>query len=145
MESATKPPMWYWIISVLAVIWMLTGAMAWIMDLIISQDALSQMSEPQRQLYLSRPLWLLIVYALAVFSGLAGAVGLLLRKPWAEALFLISIASAIVQFGYTFIAMDAIRLLGAETALPVPAAIFSIGLFLVWLSIHAKKSGWFVS
>jgi hypothetical protein len=100
------------------------------------------MTEAQRQLYESRPQWLFLVYAVAIFSGLVGATGLLLRKAWATTAFAISLAAVIVQFGYTFLAMDAVRLLGAGAALPFPIVIFAIGAFLLWFSLRARKIGW---
>lgn len=141
-NTTTKPPTWYRIAAILGVIWMLFGVMAWVMDFTMDAAALSQMSEAQQQLYATRPQWLFVVYAVAIFSGLAGAIGLLLRKGWATVALAISLAAVIVQFGYTFVAMHAVRLLGAAAALPFPIVIFAIGAFLLWLSLHAKKSGW---
>src|SRR5690554_5225031 len=99
---------------------MLFGVLAWLADVTMDESALAQMSEAQQQLYTSRPQWLLAVYAIAIFSGLIGAIGLLLRKSWAIPAFAVSLAAVIVQFGYTILGMDAIRVLGADTALPFP-------------------------
>jgi hypothetical protein len=146
MEAAAntlkgKPPTWYWIVSGLALVWMLMGVMAWFTDLMTDEAALAQMSEAQRQVYLSRPQWLFIVYAVAIFAGLAGAIGLLMRKAWATTAFAISLIAVAVQFGYTFLVMDAVRLLGAGVALPFPIVIFAIGVFLLWFSSNAKRAG----
>jgi hypothetical protein len=80
------------------------------------------------------------VYALAIFSGLAGAIGLLMRRGWATTAFAISLVAVIVQFGYTFLVMDAVKLLGAS-AVAFPAVIFAIGVFLLWFSMRARKQG----
>ena len=140
--AANKPPTWYWVVSGLALVWMLFGVMAWVMDLMTDEAALAQLSEAQRQLYAARPQWLFAVYGVAIFSGLVGAVGLLMRKSWASALFALSLAAVVVQFGYTFIAMHAVELLGAAAALPFPLAIFLIGVALLWFALHARRSGW---
>jgi hypothetical protein len=140
--AASKPPTWYWVVSWLAVIWMLFGVMAWVMDLMTDEAALAELSEAQRQLYAARPQWLFAVYGVAIFSGLAGAVGLLLRKSWASMLLVLSLAAVIVQFGYTFIAMRAVEVLGAAAAIPFPVVIFLIGAALVWFARLARKSGW---
>ncbi len=140
--SNRKLPKWYWIVSGLALVWMLFGVMAWTADLMMDEAALAQMSEAQQQLYAQRPQWLFVVYAIAIFSGLIGAIGLLLRKSWAVIALAVSLAAIIVQFGYTLFAMDAIRLLGPGVALPFPIVIFAIGLLLLWFATRAKKSGW---
>ena len=141
-DSRTALPKWYWIVSALALVWMIIGVLAWVADLMTDESTLAQMSEAQRQLYASRPQWLFIVYAIAIFTGLLGAIGLLMRKRWSVIAFGISLGAIIVQFGYTLTAMDAIGLLGPATALPFPIVIFTIGLLVLGLSIKAKNAGW---
>jgi hypothetical protein len=143
--SASKPPTWYWVVSGLAVLWMLFGVTAWVMDLMTDEAGLAELSEAQRQLYTARPQWLFAVYGVAIFSGLAGAIGLLLRKSWASMLFGLSLAAIIVQFGYTFFAMRAVAVLGAAAAIPFPLVIFLIGVALLWFSRRARKIGWIAS
>ncbi|MBB6092751.1 lipopolysaccharide export LptBFGC system permease protein LptF [Povalibacter uvarum] len=139
---ATKPPTWYWVVSVIALLWMLIGVMAWTADLMTDEAALSQMSEAQRQLYESRPQWVFAIYAIAIFSGLAGAIGLLMRKSWSSTAFAISLVAIIVQFGYTFGPMKAVQVLGAAAAVPFPLVIFLLGVLWLWLARHARKAGW---
>ena len=141
-SAAGKPPTWYWVVSGLALLWMLFGVMAWVMDLMTDEAALAELSEAQRQLYAARPQWLFVVYGVAIFSGLAGSIGLLLRKSWASMLFGVSLAAIIVQFGYTFIGMHAVQVLGAAAAIPFPLVIFPIGVALLWFSRRARTLGW---
>ena len=143
MESSTaKPPAWYWVVSALALLWMLFGVLAWFADLMMDESALAQMSDAQRHLYASRPQWVFVVYAIAIFSGLIGAIGLLMRKAWAIPALAVSLVAVIVQFGYTLLGMDAIRVLGASAALPFPIVIFAIGALLLWFATRSRKSGW---
>jgi hypothetical protein len=83
-----------------------------------------------------------VVYGVAIFSGLAGAIGLLLRKSWASMLFGVSLAAIIVQFGYLFLGMHAVRVLGAAAAIPFPLVIFLIGVTLLWFASRSRKVGW---
>lgn len=121
---------------------MLFGVMAWVMDLMTDEAALAQMSEAQRQLFATRPQWIFVVYGIAIFSGLAGTIGLLMRKAWATPVLGISLVAIVVQFGYVFLVMDAIRLLGAATTVPFPLVIFTLGAALLWFSVFAKRRGW---
>jgi hypothetical protein len=141
-SATTKPPTWYWVVAGIALVWMLIGVMSWVMDLMTDEAAIAQMTEAQQQLYRSRPSWIFGVYAVAIFSGLAGAVGLLMRKGWAVSAFAVSLIAIIVQFGYTLLVMDAIRLLGFAAAAIFPLVIFAIGAALLWFSLRAKKPGW---
>jgi hypothetical protein len=141
-EANIKPPTWYWVVSVLALIWMLFGILAWTADFLMDEAALAKMTEGQRELYAMRPQWLFVVYAVAVFSGLVGTIGLLMRKTWSTTALGLSLAAIVIQFGYTLLVMDAIGLLGASAALPFPITIFAIAVLLLWFSVRAKKSGW---
>jgi hypothetical protein len=136
-----RPPRWYWIVAGVAVAWMLFGVMAWFMDLMTDEAALARMSEAQRQVYAARPQWIFLLYGVAIFSGLAGAAGLLLRKGWSTTALAVSLAAVIVQFGFLFLAMDTLRLLGPG-AVVFPLVIFLVGVFLLWLSIHARNCSW---
>jgi hypothetical protein len=144
-DAAHKTPTWYWVVSGIALLWMLFGVAAWVMDLMTDEAGLAQLSEAQRQLYAARPQWLLAVYGVATLSGLLGAIGLLVRKSWASALFVVSLAAIIVQFGYTFLGLHAIEVLGAAAAVPFPLVIFLIGVALCWFSVRSRKAGWFRS
>lgn len=142
VAAADRPPTWYRVVAVLAVVWMLIGVLAWIADLRMDPAALAQLSDAQQQLYAARPGWVFAVYAVAIFSGLAGAVGLLLRRRWATPALAVSLAAVVAQFGYTIFGMRAVELLGAGTALPFPLTIVAIGALLLWFSVRASRRGW---
>jgi len=140
--AARKAPWWYWAVAGLATLWMLFGVLAWVMDLRMTPAQLAQLPDAQQQLYALRPQWVFVVYAIAVFSGLAGAIGLLLRKRWATTWFLVSLVAVVVQFGYTLFGLDAIGLLGTAMALPFPIVIVAFAVFLLWFARYARRHGW---
>ena len=141
--TTTKPrrSVWHWAICWFAVLWMGFGVLAWFMDLAMDPASLDALPEAQRTLFATRPEWIFIIYAVAVFSGLAGAIGLLLRKFWAVTLLALSLAAAVIQFVYTFLMMGAAQLLGPAQALPLPLLIIAIGAFLLWYARNASKRG----
>jgi hypothetical protein len=143
MEATTvaQPPRWYWVVAGVAALWMLIGVGAWVADLMTDEQTAAGFTDAQRQLYLSRPAWLFAVYAVAVFAGLAGAVGLLLRRSWATAVLAVSLAAIVVQFGYTFLVLPALELLGAS-ALGFPLTVFLIGAALLWFAARSRARGW---
>jgi hypothetical protein len=140
--APNKPPTWYWVVSGIALLWMLFGIAAWVMDLMTDEAGMAQLSEAQRQLYAARPQWLFAVYGVAIFSGLLGAIGLLVRRSWASAMFMVSLAAIVVQFGYTFLGLHAIELLGPGPAIPFPLVIFLIGVALCVFAARSRKAGW---
>jgi hypothetical protein len=136
-----RPPGWFWVVGVLVALWMLVGVLAWCIDLGMSAERLAQMPAAQQQLYATRPHWVFVVYGVAVFSGFGGAIALLLRRKFAKTLFLLSLLAAVVQFGYTFAAMDALALLGPALAVPLPAMVIAVGLFTVWYARWCARHG----
>jgi hypothetical protein len=139
---ARRVPWWYWAVAILATLWMLSGVANWILDWRMGAEQLAQLSDGQRQLYASRPYWVFVVFGIAVFSGLAGAIGLLLRKRWATTWFLVSLVALVVQLGYTIVGMHAIQVLGAGHVLPFSIVLLGFGVFLLWFARYARRHGW---
>ena len=140
--TETRPPKWFSVAAWLAVLWMLSGAAAFVMDLMTDEAALAQMSPAQRELYEARPAWILAMYAVAVFSGLAGAVALALRKAWAVPALTLSLVTVVIQFGYVLVGMRVMEAVSAAEALTVPIVVFIAGTLVLWLAVKAKGSGW---
>lgn len=139
---APGPPRWLSVASWVALLWMLSGGAAFVMDLLTDEAALAQMSPAQRELYEARPGWILAMYAVAVLSGLAGALGLVLRKAWAVPALGFSLAAVIVQFGYVMFGMRAIERVGAAEAVTLPIVVFVAGTLMLWVAVKAKGAGW---
>ena len=141
--SMSKPsiPMWFKISIGAAFLWTLAGVYAYYSDVTMTEETLAAMSEAQQSVYDTRPGWLVGVYAIAVFTGLAGAILLALRKKLATPLFGVSLAAIIVQMGYVLFGMNAITTLGASAAI-FPAVITILGAAMLWLSMSASGKGW---
>ena len=140
--SEVRTPKWYRVASWLALLWMLSGTAAFVMDLMTDEAALARMSPTQREIYEARPVWLFAVYAVATASGVAGAIGLLLRKAWAVRALALSLVAVVIQFGYTLFGLQVIERVGPVEALPLPIFIFVAGALVLWLALTAKKAGW---
>jgi hypothetical protein len=142
IATTNRPPVWFWVVAVLTLLWMLIGVMALVMDWMADAAAVAQMSAAQQALRAERPQWLFAVYAVATLGGLGGAIGLLLRRRWAVTLLALSLAAVVVQFGYVLLVMDAIRLLGAASAITFPLVIATLGVLFLWFALVARRRGW---
>ncbi len=143
LSFARRPPIGYWFVAGLALVWMLYGLYMLYLDPAISEASRARMSDAQLRFADARPGWFIGLYAVAILSGLLGAIGLLLRKGWSVPLFGLSLLAVIVQFGYLYLVLDAIGVLGAAEAIPFPLVIFAIGVALLWFSTYARRRGWF--
>lgn len=135
-----SPPKSFWIISGIALAWNLMGVAAYLMHVMMPPEALTEMSEAERALYTGAPAWVTGAYAIAVFGGTLGSVGLLLRKTWATPVFVVSLIGILAQMGYSLLVQDTIEVKGASVVV-MPLVIIAIGIYLVWFSRNATRVG----
>ncbi|WP_179006971.1 hypothetical protein [Winogradskyella forsetii] len=137
-NSMNKPPIWFWIVSVLALLWNGAGVMAYIGRAFMTDDMIAQLPKEQQAEFLAEyPAWYTAAFALAVFCGALGCIALLIRKKWAHLLFIVSALAAIIQQVYLFINIE---MTGA--ALVMPIMVIIVCLFLIWFARNAIAKHW---
>jgi hypothetical protein len=140
-DASAKPPTWFWIVSILILLWGAIGVFAFYTDVTMSEEMLASMDAYDRAMYLGRPPWFATVYGLATWGGFLGAVALLLRRRLAIVLFLLSAVAVVVQFGWVFGVTDLIAEKGIWTLI-FPIFIFAIAVFQIWFANLANRRGW---
>ncbi len=140
MSNENKPPVWFWIIAVLALIWNIMGVLAYLGQAFATPEALSAMPEHDQNYYANMPAWVTGAFAISVFAGVLGCLGLVLRKKWATMLLTLSLLAVLAQATYNFFIQTDIDLAGARMAMPI--VIIIVALLLVMLSRTATKKGW---
>lgn len=139
--DGVKRSLGYWIIAVFALVWNLIGVAMWYLQVTMSSEQLALMTAPQRQVYEGTPGWINIAFAVAVFAGVLGSLGLLLKKRWATTMFLLSLAALVVQVIGAFVVTPAWAAYG-PAGLVMPAVLVAIALFLLWYANKAKARLW---
>jgi len=134
-----KIPIWFWIISGIALLWNLMGLGAFYSDMTISPERLAAMTEGQRGLYETQPLWAKIAFGGAVITGVLGSLGLLLRKGWAKTVLTLSVAFVLAQMAHAFMT-DAYNIMGGNTMI-MGIVILVFALFLVWFAGFSRSRG----
>ncbi|SHI88797.1 hypothetical protein [Pseudozobellia thermophila] len=134
-----KPPAWFWVVSIVALLWNIIGVMAYLADAFMSAEALAALSQEQQNLYESRPAWVTAAFAFAVWGGLLGSLALLLRKDWALPLFIVSLVGVLAQNVYQFFLSNTFEVLGRE-AMAFPLLIITTGILLIIFAKWAKKN-----
>ncbi|MDE3740404.1 hypothetical protein [Maribacter polysaccharolyticus] len=137
-----KVPVWYWIVSIIALIWNLLGAMAYLSQAFITDELKATMTAEQVTLMENTPAWATAAFAFAVWGGVLGCIGLLVRKKWAKPVFVISLLGILVQMGYSFFMTNAVEVYGPGQGLAMPIVLILIGVGLVWFATSAQKKGW---
>ncbi|MBT9189143.1 hypothetical protein [Zobellia russellii] len=141
LNAEIRPPAWFWIISVIALLWNLMGVSAYLMEAFMSVEDLGKLTQDQRLLYESRPIWVTSAYAIAVWAGALGCIALLLRKKWAKTFLLLSLIGVLAQNVYQFFLSNTFEVYGPSAIyLPIMIIVVSIALYLFAKSSASK--GW---
>lgn len=141
-QTFSAVPRWYWVIAAVALLWNLMGCAFFAMELFAQEAVMESMTEPMKEWARSIPGWIYVVYGLAVLTGLAGSIGLFLRKSWTTMMFAICLVAVIVQMVYTMIIRGGIQVAG-PSGLVMPALVIGIAAALLWFSRFARSRGWF--
>ena len=130
-----KPPVWFWIVSVIALLWNAMGVKQYLGQAYQTNSWRSALTDEQFEMISNFPVWLTAAFAIAVFAGLLGSLGLLLRKKWAYMLLVLSLIAVIAQMGYILIQ-------GHFDGIGMTISIIVFAIFLVWFSKKSISKGW---
>ncbi|MEY8778975.1 hypothetical protein AB9K32_01015 [Allomuricauda sp. XS_ASV26] len=141
MTTTVKPPTWFWVVSIIALLWNLMGVFNYLNQAFNQQAILETLDQAQREAFEGIPAWATAAFALAVFSGTSACIGLLLRKKWARPLFILSLLAAVVQFIHWLFISNAVEAFGPSTY-AMPVIVIIIGIYLILFSKKGIEKGW---
>ena len=137
-KSNKKPPVWFWIVSIVALLWNLMGVMAY-----LGQAYMKAGYTPdQLALMESTPAWVTAAFALAVWGGLLGCIVLLLRRKLAKPVLMLSLIGILVQMAHSFFMTNAAEIYGPVQGVVTPVIVIIIGIVLVQFARIAEKRNW---
>ena len=139
--TTSKPPIWFWIISVIALIWNSMGVHGYISQAYNTSAYTDAYTSEQLEVMSNLPAWYTALFAIAVFFGALGSLFLLLRKKWAKPLLLVSFVTATIQMVYFLFIAD---LNGVDFSLNkiMGYIVIVFAALLVWLSRKGTAKGW---
>lgn len=138
-NSSVKPPFWFWIISIVALLWHLIGINAYLQQAYRTESFTSMLNAEQLNAVNNIPAWAVAAFAIAVFFGALGSIALLLRKNWAKPLFVIAILGLIVQLVHFFFVGNSMELFGPPV-IQIMALI--VLLIMIWYTKRSYVKGW---
>lgn len=141
MTTSVKPPAWFWVVSILALLWNLMGVFNYLNLAFNKAAVIEALTAEQGELFESIPAWATAAFAIAVFSGALASIALLLRKKWAKPLFVLSLIAAVAQFINWLFLQNAAEAFGSQAYI-TPALVVAIGAFLIFFSKKGIQKGW---
>jgi hypothetical protein len=139
--SVNKPPIWFWVISVLALAWNITGVHGYISQAYKTSAFTDAYTADQIEVMTNLPAWYTALFAIAVFAGVIGCLFLLLRKKTARLLLIISFISATAQMTYFLFIAD-LKGIDFSANQIMAYVIIAFALFLVWFANYATNKEW---
>lgn len=139
--SSHSNPKWFKPIVIIALLWNLIGVINFFIQINLSEEAIAALPEAEQALMNSTPLWSLVAFALGVFGGTIGSLGLLMQKKWAFYPLLFSLVGVVAQMTYWLFFTQAVDVYGSETY-TMPVLVILVAFFLLRLAKKGIAKGY---
>ena len=143
-ETATDPfaprPLagWFYPAAIASALFMLLGVLMYVEH--VTLDA-ATLPVDQRAAFLAEPQWVTAVFAVATWTGLAGAILLVLRRQTAVPVLLLSMVALAVWIGGLATA-DVVRSAMSVNDWALLIAISAVVWTIYWFARHSRQRGW---
>lgn len=144
--SENKAPTSYWVVTGVLALWAIMGIIVYMTHVGMGAEEYSAavadgaMSQDFADYAMNAPSWATAVFAVAVFSGVAGAICLLLRKKWAVQLYTISLVFILISMFKGFILDRAGSMMSAGQIF-MEFVVVILGIIAVWFSRKKRAAG----
>lgn len=138
-DVKNKVPMWFWIASGFFLLWNILGVFSFVGHAFMSHE---NMTAEQIELLKEFPIWTYAVFAIAVATGFLGSIALLMRKKWANPMFLVSLIAVLIQMTHNVFLTKSIEVYGMPQAITMPILVVLFAIILVWFSRFCTKKAY---
>jgi len=141
-----SPSIWFWLVAFALLIWGVAGASIYVAYFFQTPYEFAQSAEiaAHRDAYAQYvadiPAWAIAVGIIAAVARLLGAVGLLLRRFWAQWFYTISLVFFLVALYRAFALADAGDVM-SRGHIAIELVFFGLSVFSIWFSYLYKKRG----
>ena len=129
---------WFWAGAIAVLVFMGIGVAGYLMTVTVDPATLPA---DQQAMLAAQPTWMIACYAIAVWSGLAGAVLLLLRRKLAVPVLLVSLIGAIGTF-LPYLVVPSVRELASEGDGAAAIIVIALCWTSFWFARHSQRRGW---
>ena len=133
--TATAPaPAWLRIVALLGLLWNLFGVFQYLTTVGVFPGA-------DEAAVAAMPTWVTGAFAVAVFAGALGCLGLLMLKGWSRLMLLVSLLAVVAMDAWIFLLSDnGGTMAGPELGITV--AVLVVAILLVGVANSAGRKGW---
>jgi hypothetical protein len=127
-------PSWLRIVAALGLVWNLFGIYQYLTTVGIVAGA-------DEAAVAAMPAWVTGAFAVAVFGGALGCLGLAMLRRWSKLLLLVSLLGVLAMNLWMFV-LSGLGSTMAGAELGVTIAVVVVAILLVWLAHDADRKGW---
>ncbi|HYJ52059.1 MAG TPA: hypothetical protein VEW04_02715 [Allosphingosinicella sp.] len=127
-------PSWLRIVAILGFLWNLFGVYNYLM-------AVGVVGGADEAAVAAMPAWVTGAFAIAVFAGALGCLGLAMLKRWSKLLLLVSLLGVLAMDLWMFV-LSGLGSTMAGAEMGVTIAVLVVAVLLAWLAHDAAKKGW---
>lgn len=141
MNAPTSLPTWFKPLALLAILWNVMGIYNFYAQTTMSANEISQLPAAEQAIMSNIPLWTTIAFAIGVFGGTIGSLGLLLQKAWAKTPLILSLIAVFFQMSYWLFFTTAVQVYGPTTYI-MPMVVILIAYLLLKLCLKGIQKGY---
>lgn len=138
--TATRAPIHFWIVAVLAILWNAVGAFDFLATQLQVESYMSAFSEEQLAFFYGIPPWALVTWGIATWGALLGSLAMLVRLRWAWHLFVLSLVAMLATSFQNFVLSNGAEIMGTGGMI-FSGVIVAIGIFLFFYSRAMLQRG----
>lgn len=139
-QAQSRTPTHVWIVGTLALLWHLMAVFDYLATQMEWEFYMGEFTQEQLDYFYGFPSWVVAAWAFAVWAGLAGAVGLLLRRSWAVWAFVISLLGLAFSSLYNFGMSNGAEIMG-QAGVIFTVVIWIVAILLLWYSWKQARNG----
>ena len=132
--GTARAPGWLRVVAGLGLLWNLFGVYEYLMTVGVVAGADETAAG-------AMPAWVTGAFAIAVFGGALGCLGLLMLKRWSKLLLLVSLLAVLAMDLWMFV-LSGLGSTAGGAELGVTIAVVVVAILLVWLAYSADRKGW---
>lgn len=134
-------PWHLWTVGILGLLWNLGGAIDFVMTQSKNAAYLEQFTPEQLEFFLGFPVWLVVLWAIAVWGGVFGCILLLLQLSISRWVFMAALDAFIIVAVYNYAFSIGMEIMGSPGIIAFNAIIFLVASALVGYSFAMHKKG----
>lgn len=139
--TPSKTPWHLWLVGVFATLFNAIGVFDYAMNIAKGPAYLASAGFTPEQVahYQAMPAWMMVVWAVGVFSAFAASIALLLRRALAAPVFSLSLAAFGINVAYNHLLTNGAAILGRQMSITSAVIATLLALFTVYARVMAGR------